>query len=104
MIKNAIIIIDIDDTIIDHNDNLLPNVREGIMALFEFNELWAWSHGGKDYALKVLKSHELRGYFTKVISKPNYYIDDLSEAGMMRINFLNEHLKFFSERNNNESK
>ena len=85
MIRDSLIIIDVDQTIIAHNDNLLPGVKDKIIHLFEHNRLWCWSHGGKDYALKVLKRHGLNGFFDKILDKPFYYIDDIKEAGMIRL-------------------
>lgn len=84
--KHTLIAIDVDGTLIDHKGELLPGVKEKIITWFEHNTLWCWSHGGKDYARKVLKQHDLLKYFPKVLDKPFYYLDDLPECGMFRLN------------------
>lgn len=74
-----------DGTIINHHGELLPGIREKIMELFEHNILWCWSHGGADYADKILVNHDLKKFFSKVLDKPFYYLDDLESCGMMRL-------------------
>lgn len=83
--KNSLIVIDVDGTLVDHNYSLLPGMKERVIELFEFNDLWCWSHGGKDYARKILKKHKLTKYFKKVLDKPFHYIDDLDCCGMERM-------------------
>lgn len=85
MLKNTEIAIDVDGTLINHHGEILPWVLEGLPKLFEHNTLYCWSHGGVDYARKVLKKHGLRKYFKKVIPKPFYVIDDLKNCGFWHI-------------------
>lgn len=81
----ALIAIDVDNTIIDHNNNLKSGIKDMIIRLFEHNTLWCWSHGGEEYARSVIKQHNLEMYFNKVLDKPFFYIDDLEACGMERL-------------------
>ena len=85
MIRHSLIIFDVDGTIVDHNNELIPGVREKIMDLFANNDLWCWSHGGEKYANTVLEKHGLNPFFEKVLDKPFYYVDDLESCGMERV-------------------
>ncbi len=70
--------IDIDLTIVDYMGNLLPHAAQRIREMKEVHhfELVAWSHGGADHAQRVLAECGLAQYFTAILSKPDFVIDD----------------------------
>lgn len=70
------IAIDVDGTLINFKDELLPWVKEKLPLLSQNNTLYCWSHGGVEYAKEVLERHGLTQYFKDVIPKPFIAIDD----------------------------
>jgi len=79
MIKNAIIFVDVDSTVIDHNYQPLPRALEGLWELWNAGcTLYLWSAGGKKYAIRVAKSLDIDYYFAAIIDKPDIIIDDLA--------------------------
>lgn len=76
--------IDVDLTLIDLQNRLLPHVRERIEELANKYVLIAWSAAGAAYADDVLRFHGLRQYFSYVLSKPFILIDDTPETILAR--------------------
>ncbi len=71
------IYIDVDQTLVDINGNLLPGVLEKIEYLYRYGyTLICWSGGGHEYAQRVLEKRQLNLYFTHVLDKPDIIIDD----------------------------
>lgn len=42
-----------------------------------------WSHGGYEWALRIVKELELEPYVSAVISKPAWWIDDLAASEVL---------------------
>ncbi len=56
--------IDVDGTILDANENLLPHARESIQSLKDAGHcLQLWSAGGADYAYKHALKNKLTDLF-----------------------------------------
>ncbi len=73
--------VDVDLTIIDENQALLPGVVEGLRALKGKGcALTLWSYGGKAYARLIAKMHKLEDFFDEYATKPDLVIDDDFEA------------------------
>jgi hypothetical protein len=73
--------IDVDGTLLDENENLVPQAREGLQRLKEAgHNLQLWSGGGADYASKCAAKHKLTGLFDSYAKKPDVAIDDLPET------------------------
>ncbi len=73
--------IDVDLTIIDKNQALLPNVVEGLVALkTKGYKLSLWSSCGKNYAVQIAQMHKLEGFFDEYASKPDIVVDDDFDA------------------------
>ena len=84
--------IDVDLTIIDENENLLPGVVEGLKALKDKNySLTLWSHGGEERARMIARKHNLCCFFDGYATKPDFLVDDDSEVlnGLPTIDALN---------------
>lgn len=78
------VFIDVDLTIIDLQNRLLPDVREKLEELSRKYVLVAWSAAGAAYVEDVLQFHGLRSLFSFVLSKPFILIDDTPETILAR--------------------
>ena len=74
--KHEEIYIDVDGTLIDHNNNLYSGVREALAYLNKWYTLVCWSFGGADYARSVCESHSISEQFVRFETKPQIVIDD----------------------------
>jgi hypothetical protein len=73
--------IDVDGTILDANEKLLPHARESIQLLKDAGDcLQLWSAGGADYAYKHALKNKLTDLFESYAKKPDVAIDDLPET------------------------
>ena len=73
--------IDVDGTILDANENLLPHVRESLQLLKDAgHRLQLWSAGGADYAYKHALKNQLTDLFESYAKKSDIAIDDLPET------------------------
>jgi hypothetical protein len=73
--------IDVDGTILDANENLVPQARENIERLKNAGHcLQLWSAGGADYAYKQALKNKLTDLFESYAKKPDIAIDDLPET------------------------
>jgi hypothetical protein len=73
--------IDVDLTIIDENENLLPGVVEGLKALKDKSYcLTLWSHGGEERARMIARKHNLDTFFDGYATKPDLLVDDDAEV------------------------
>ncbi len=73
--------IDVDGTILDANENLLPHTRENIQLLKDAGHcLQLWSAGGADYAYKYALKNKLTDLFDSYAKKSDVAIDDLPET------------------------
>jgi phosphoglycolate phosphatase-like HAD superfamily hydrolase len=73
--------IDVDGTILDANENLLPHVRESLQLLKDAGHcLQLWSAGGADYAYKHALKNKLTDLFESYAKKSDVAIDDLPET------------------------
>jgi|GEM_PF-3508617 len=72
------IFIDVDLTLINADNELLPGARKGLEWLKNSKgyKLVCWSAGGEEYARRILKMHALTGYFDAILDKPDIVIDD----------------------------
>ena len=65
-----------------YSDALAPN-KYNVDLLKKFassgHYVVVWSQGGADWAEAVVKALGLEGYVQAVMSKPNYFIDDLGD-------------------------
>ena len=73
--------IDVDGTILDANENLLPHVRENLQLLKDAGHcLQLWSAGGAEYAYKHALKNKLTDLFESYAKKSDVSIDDLPET------------------------
>ncbi len=73
--------IDVDGTILDANEKLLPHVRESLQLLKDAGHcLQLWSAGGADYAYKHALKNQLTDLFESYAKKSDVAIDDLPET------------------------
>lgn len=73
--------IDVDGTILDANEKLLPHVRESLQSLKDAGHcLQLWSAGGADYAYKHALKNKLTDLFESYAKKSDVAIDDLPET------------------------
>jgi len=76
--KNANIFVDVDQTLIDANRNLLPGAAEALNKLIDRGcHLFLWSTNGAEYAEKVARLHGLAHLFEGIVAKPDIIIDDM---------------------------
>ena len=69
--------IDVDLTVINENDELLPGVVEGLKALKDRGYfLVLWSSCGEDYARSVARRKHLYCFFDSYATKPDIAVDD----------------------------
>ncbi len=73
--------IDVDQTILDDDEQLIAGVRETLARMHANGdyELQLWSKGGAEYARKIADKFDLAQYFKSFGSKPDVAIDDLPE-------------------------
>ena len=75
------ICIDVDLTLINENEELLPGAREGLKLFKDKGyELTLWSYGGEDRARAMARKHGLCCFFDGYATKPDIVIDDDAEA------------------------
>jgi hypothetical protein len=73
--------IDVDGTLLDENENLIPQVREKLLQLKpKRHRLQLWSTGGADYAYKTAVKHNLTDLFDSYGTKPDVAVDDIPEG------------------------
>ncbi|MBM4048893.1 MAG: hypothetical protein FJ279_27645 [Planctomycetes bacterium] len=62
--KNANIFVDVDLTLVDQNQNLVPGAREALQRLIDRGcHLFLWSTAGRKYAEGTAARHGLTGMF-----------------------------------------
>ena len=72
--------IDVDQTLLDDEGQLIPGVRENLASLKKRGlVLQLWSKGGSEYALETAEKWKLKEFFTSYAAKPDIAIDDLPE-------------------------
>jgi phosphoglycolate phosphatase-like HAD superfamily hydrolase len=76
--------VDVDLTLIDAQGNLLAGVKKVLEELNYRYDLVCWSHGGLEYAEKILDDHAIRHYFCAVLAKPFGIIDDCEDYSLPR--------------------
>lgn len=75
------ICIDVDLTLVDANEDLLPGALEGLKLLKDKGyELTLWSYGGEERARAIARKHNLGCFFDGYATKPDFVIDDDAEA------------------------
>jgi hypothetical protein len=73
--------IDVDGTLLDENEILIPQVREKLLPLKpKGHRLQLWSTAGAEYAYKVAVKHNLTDLFDSYGTKPDVAIDDIPES------------------------
>lgn len=76
--KNANVFIDVDLTLVDANQKLLPGATEGLAKLRGKGcHLFLWSTNGADYARKIASLYNLLELFEGFAAKPDIIIDDM---------------------------
>lgn len=76
--KNANVFVDIDLTLVDANQKLLPGAAEALTKLRNKGcHLYLWSTNGADYAKKIAGLYGLTEFFQGFASKPDIIIDDM---------------------------
>ena len=77
------IYIDVDQTLIGVDSNLLPGVRDKLEYLWRYGyELICWSGGGKEYAQKICDKNNITQYFRMFLDKPDIIVDDNPDSIM----------------------
>lgn len=75
--KGMVGFIDIDGTLINHNDQPIPHVVNFVKKMFKKGaQLVAWSQGGGDYAKRVCSDLRIAHMFKAFLDKPDFYVDD----------------------------
>ena len=70
--------IDVDDTLLDGEGNLMPDAVAGLKMLKNAGHtLQLWSAGGAEYAQEKALKHGIIEFFTSFARKPDVAIDDL---------------------------
>lgn len=89
--------IDIDLTIVDLEGRLLPAAATVIRQMKEnFGyTLVAWSRSGGERAKVVLEKYNLAVYFSAILPKPDFIIDDAPESILEHGRILRVKNKFF---------
>jgi len=76
--KNANVFVDVDLTLVDDQQRLLPGAKEALHRLVEAGcHLYLWSTAGADYARKIAALHQLTELFEGFCPKPDILIDDM---------------------------
>ncbi len=75
--KNANVFVDVDLTLVDMNQRLLPGAKESLEKLKASGcHLFLWSTGGAEYARKIAAAYGLTDLFEGFTAKPDIIIDD----------------------------
>jgi phosphoglycolate phosphatase-like HAD superfamily hydrolase len=75
--KNANVFVDVDLTLVDMNQRLLPGAKEALEKLKASGcHLFLWSTGGADYALRIATAYKMEHLFEGFVAKPDIIIDD----------------------------
>ncbi len=73
--------IDVDQTIVDADEHLIPGAFEGLMALKTSGYLLTlWSYSGAERARQIAIKHNLDGLFEGYATKPDLVVDDDFES------------------------
>ena len=76
--KNANVFVDVDLTLVDANQKLLPGATEALAKLRDKGcHLFLWSTNGADYARKIASLYQLIEMFEGFSAKPDILIDDM---------------------------
>ena len=76
--KNVNIFVDVDLTLVDYNQNLIPGAREALQRLVDRGcHLFLWSTAGRKYAEVIAARHQLSDLFEGFAAKPDILIDDM---------------------------
>lgn len=79
--RNAVIFIDVDLTLIDYNGDIIDGAIEMVKALGEKNtQLYLWSTAGKEYCINVAKNYGIDHLFEGFCSKPDIIVDDMPQT------------------------
>ena len=80
--------IDLDLTLIDIQGRLLPGVLETLPLLAQKYEMICWSAGGKEYGVEMLSKNRVSCFFSLVLEKPRFIVDDTPESILQRANII----------------
>ena len=76
--KNANVFVDVDLTLVDQNQNLLPGAAEALRKLHAAGcHLFLWSSVGADYAKATSRRFGFDELFEGFAAKPDIVIDDM---------------------------
>ena len=76
--KNANVFVDVDLTLVDADQKLLPGAPEALARLREKGcHLYLWSTNGEEYARKIANLYGLAKMFDGFVAKPDIIIDDM---------------------------
>ncbi len=76
--KNANVFVDVDLTLVDASQRLLPGAAEALAKLRDRGcHLFLWSTNGADYARKIACLYNLAEIFEGFTAKPDIIIDDM---------------------------
>jgi ribonucleotide monophosphatase NagD (HAD superfamily) len=76
--KNANIFVDVDLTLVDANQKLLPGATEALAKLRAKGcHLFLWSTNGAEYARNIASGYHLTDMFEGFAAKPDIIIDDM---------------------------
>ena len=76
--KNANIFVDVDLTLVDANQKLLPGATEALAKLRDKGcHLFLWSTNGAEYARKIAGLYHLTDLFEGFVAKPDIIVDDM---------------------------
>lgn len=86
--KNANVFVDVDLTLVDANQKLLPGATGALAQLRDKGcHLFLWSTNGADYAKKVASLHGLTDLFAGFAAKPDIIIDDMPGTALTPLVF-----------------
>ena len=81
--KNANVFVDVDLTLVDAHQKLLPGVTEALAKLRDKGcHLFLWSTNGADYARKIASLYNLTEMFEGFAAKPDIIIDDMPATAL----------------------
>ena len=76
--KNANVFVDVDMTLVDANQKLLPGAAEALTKLRDKGcHLFLWSTNGAEYARNIAGLYHLSEMFEGFSAKPDIIIDDM---------------------------
>ena len=76
--KNANVFVDVDLTLVDANQKLLPGATDALAKLRnKACHLFLWSTNGAAYARKIAGLYHLTEMFEGIAAKPDIIIDDM---------------------------